>query len=110
MKQKQPSATLKRIAKYIANEPWGFEALQILSDWDKMLEHTEGSNGKMENVELADAVYWLSANCHTGQFCGLYAAGCQTLYTPSCSAHGPDGDIAEEIYQEIEPLIMRQDT
>jgi hypothetical protein len=56
--------------------------------------------------DVAEALYWIGADFHSGQFSPEYRLLCATEFHPGRSANGPEsGSLAELLYNELSEFV-----
>lgn len=93
-----PDACMKR-ALDAYDESDGEELVAALADYSAWL--AGGGFAGEEAPDIAEALYWLCAENHEGQWSDLYAALSCNPFTPGPISNGPEpGSYADMLYRE----------
>jgi hypothetical protein len=99
METKRYSETLRKVAPIIAEMKHGEDMLRCLA-------RTERDNGIDAEFDVAEALYWIGVDFHSGQFSPEYRLLCATEFHPGRIANGPEsGSLAELLYNELSEFV-----
>jgi hypothetical protein len=70
---------------------------------DEMLEYLSAQPfaAEADDFDREEALYWFAADYHGGQWSNLYAALCASQFRPGIMAHGPQGELAADLYADL---------
>jgi len=98
------SNTLRAVARHLADENPAL--VRACLEWDTEEFEYVTEDGERLNPTVAEAVYWLGVNWHSGAASPLYAAQCRSGWDPGPVSRGPeDGDSAEVLYAELKAIV-----
>ncbi len=92
------SATLRRVAKYLATASSDPTLLLKQLAWAERM--SDAGNG--ENFELGQALHWWASENYAGHWCGWYAVLCVLCYTPGSMERGSDQTLYAQIVASVE--------
>jgi hypothetical protein len=92
---KRYSETIRNLAPILAEHVDGRDILRALVSYER-------ANGADAEWDIAEAMYWIGANLHSGQNCPLYAAMCATQFSPGACARGPENSY---LYEQIVMIL-----
>lgn len=95
MRTKRYSETLRNVAPILAEHVDGRELLRAVAMYER-------ANGSECEFDVAEALYWIGNNYHSGQCCPLYAAMCATEFRPGACARGPE---TVYLYEELAMIL-----